>query len=69
MSTKIPTFCKVCEPSCGLIAELEKSFAPGFLRGFFWLGYGEQLTAALDLLLSRSIGEQSVVADPHEALG
>ena len=48
--------------------ELEKFFASGLRRGFFRLGRREQLTAARDLLPSSSIGEQAVVADPHEAL-
>ena len=48
--------------------EFEKFFTPGLRRGFFRLGRREQLTAACDLLPSVSIGEQAVVADPHEAL-
>jgi anaerobic selenocysteine-containing dehydrogenase len=31
MSTKIPTFCKVCEPSCGLIAEVENGQLVGLM--------------------------------------
>ena len=49
--------------------QLKKFFSTGLRRGFFRLGRREQVTTARDLLLSRSIGKQSVVPDPHKALG
>ena len=48
--------------------ELEKFFTSGLRRGFVRLGRRKQVTTARDLLPSISIGKQSVMADPHEAL-
>ena len=49
--------------------QLEEFFTTGLRRGLFRLGRFEQASAARDLLLSISIGKESVVPDPHEALG
>lgn len=49
--------------------QLEEFLTTGLLRGFFQRARFEQATAARDLFLSISIGKQSVVPDPHEALG
>ena len=45
----------------------QKLFGHGLLYGFVWLCSGEQFATTRNFLPPISIGEQAVVADPHEA--
>jgi hypothetical protein len=49
-------------------SEPEKLLGHGFLDGLLRLGCREQGAAVRDSLPARTIGEQAVVTDPHEAL-